>query len=228
MKVAVVGLGQFGAALARHLARHGAEVTAVDQDMKRVEEIKDDVALAVKLNAREEDELRSQGIDRADVVVAAIGDDFESDELVVVQAKRFGVKRVIGRASSPVHARILRLIGADEVVNPEEEAAERLAQRLLHPSLKNYFELIEGYSVAEVDAPRSFLEKSIAELDLRGRLHVNLVAIKRELPTPAGESPRETVDPVPSPSRKFRAGDVLVLAGSDAAIQGVLREAQEG
>lgn len=220
MKVTVIGLGQFGKSLALQLAKAGAEVIAIDSNMDVVDDVKNDVTLAVKLDATDERDLKSQGVHKADVVVASIG-DFEANQLVTVLAKRFGVPRVIARASSPTHARILKLIGADEVILPEDEAASKLTQKLLLPSLHNYFELIEGYSVAELQVPESFHGKTLAELDLRRKFGVNLIALKRKGPE------RAIVDPVPSPQEVIRPGDVIAVAGADASLAKMLDLAKQ-
>ncbi|MBL8863338.1 MAG: TrkA family potassium uptake protein [Planctomycetes bacterium] len=131
MKVAVVGLGLFGRALAVDLARAGAEVVAVDTDQELIDGVRDDVALAVCLDATDERELRAQGIDKVDVLVASIGNDFEANQLLVVLARELGIPKVVARAPSANHARILKLLGAHEVVLPEIEVAERTARALL-------------------------------------------------------------------------------------------------
>jgi trk system potassium uptake protein TrkA len=218
MKIAVIGLGQFGRALALRLARSGADVIAVDRDMEVVQELRDDVALAAKLDATDERSLRSQGIDQVDVLVAAIGGDFEANQLVVVQAKRLGIKRVVARAESAVHKRILELIGADEVVMPEEEAAERVSQLVMRPSLQSYFELVDGYSIVEAELPTAWAGKTIADLNLRHRYGVNLIAIKRVV------DERESINAVPMPSDAFQVGDVLAIAGSDESLKRLVDE----
>jgi trk system potassium uptake protein TrkA len=119
MKVAVVGLGLFGKSIALKLAAAGAEVVAIDAKRDLVDDVKDGVAVAVKLDATDEKELREQGVHQADLLVASIGDDFEANQLLVILAKRIGVKRVVARAPSETHAKILRMIGADDVVLPE-------------------------------------------------------------------------------------------------------------
>ncbi len=131
MKVAVVGLGLFGRALAVDLARAGAEVVAIDTDMSLVDDVRDEVAVAVCLDATDVKELRAQGIHRVDVLVASIGNDFEANQLLVVLAKELGIQRIVARAPSANHARILKLLGAHEVVLPEVEVAERMARTLL-------------------------------------------------------------------------------------------------
>lgn len=134
MKVAVVGLGLFGRALAVDLARAGAEVIAVDSDMSAVDGVRDEVELAVCLDATDGRELRAQGIHKVDVLVASIGNDFEANQLLVLLARELGIPRVVARAPSASHARILGLLGAHEVVLPEVEAAERMARSLLEPN----------------------------------------------------------------------------------------------
>lgn len=131
MKVTVVGMGLFGHALTLDLARAGIEVIAIDIDMAKLDPVRDEVALAVALDATDEKELRAQGVHGVDVLYACIGNDFEANQMLVVLAKELGIPKVIARAPSPSHARILRLLGADEVVLPEVEMAERTARKLL-------------------------------------------------------------------------------------------------
>ena len=123
MKYAVIGLGAFGSSAARQLFRKGAEVIGVDVNMDRVNSVKDEVSLVVRLDATHENALRSHGIGDVDVLIAAIGDNFEAQVLVVVHAKQHGIKKIIARATTPDHIRILKAVGADEVFNPEETAA---------------------------------------------------------------------------------------------------------
>ncbi|MBI2922993.1 MAG: TrkA family potassium uptake protein [Planctomycetes bacterium] len=219
MKVAVVGLGLFGRSLAVNLAKAGVEVYAVDSKLELIDDIRDEVAVAVQMDATDERELRAQGIHEMDALVASIGDDFETNQLLVLMAKKIGIKRVIARAPSPVHARILKLVGADEVVMPEEQAAAECARHIRQPSLKGYFELIEGYSVAEIEAPESFTGKSLAELDLKKRFRVNLVAYRRPSSDPGLPA---RINAVPMGNDRLHKGDVLAVAGRDEDIQRLL------
>jgi len=131
MKVAVVGMGLFGNSLALDLARAGVEVIAIDHEIGKLGDVRDEVALAVALDATDEKALRAQGVHRVDVLIACIGNDFEANQLLVVLAKKLGIPRVVARAPSPNHSRILTLLGADEVVMPEIEMAERMARKML-------------------------------------------------------------------------------------------------
>jgi trk system potassium uptake protein TrkA len=131
MKAAVIGLGVFGQTLAVTLARAGIEVIAIDSKSDAVDDVKDDVALAVALDSTDEKALRAQGIQEVDVLVSCIGENFEANQLTVILAKKIGVRHVICRASTQTHARILKLIGADFVFTPEVAAAESLARHIL-------------------------------------------------------------------------------------------------
>ena len=219
MKVAVVGLGLFGKSLAVNLARSGIEVIAIDANVELVDDVKDEVAVAVKLDATDEKELRAQAVHEVDVLVASIGDNFEANQLLVILAKQMGIKRVLARAPSAVHERILKMIGADEIVLPEQQAAEDLSRKLAQPSLKGYFELIEGYSVAEIEAPVAFHGKSLSELELKQKHKVNLIAIKRPSPTDEG---RPSINAVPLGTDVLQKGDILAVAGRDEDLKGLL------
>jgi len=220
-RFAVIGLGNFGMRLAISLADAGAEVIAVDRDAERVESIKDRVALAVCLDSTDERALRAQGIDQVDVAIVGIGTLFEASVLATVILKQIGIPRVISRATSGVRAQILARVGADDIVNPERESAERWCNRLLAPSILERTVLAEGYSLVQVQAPESFLNKTLAELEVGSRFRVLVVAMRRTVGAgEAGQEPlRQTIISVPGPESVIRPGDVLVLIGSDEAIE---------
>lgn len=214
MKFAVIGLGEFGRAAALGLASNGVEVIAVDSRMDEVEAVKDEVALAVCLDASHEDAMLSHGIGEVDVLVAAIGSNFEAQVLVVVHAKSAGIKKIIARATTPDHFRVLKAVGADEVFNPEQEAARWMVQRLLIRDITNYFELAEGFSIVEVAAPAGIVGKTLEDLQLRRRFRLNLVAIKKMTTSPTGDKIVDRFNPVPLPSDIIQKDDTLALVGS--------------
>jgi len=214
MKCAVIGLGEFGRAAAVGLAQNGVEVIAVDIDMEHVNAIKDQVALAVRLDASQEEALAAHGIGDVDVLLAAIGANFEAQVLVVVHAKQLGIKKIVARATTPDHRRVLKAVGANEVLNPEEEAARWMVQRLVITNISSYFELAEGFSIVEVNAPPGIVGKSLEELNLRRRFRINLVAIKRMETTASGERQLKGINPVPMPNEIIHSNDVLALVGS--------------
>lgn len=214
MKCAVIGLGDFGRAAAIGLARAGAEVIAIDRSMDRLNLVKDEVALAVRLDASQRETLEAQGIDKVDALITTIGKNFEAQVLVVVHARAMGIPRIVARALTEDHRRVLQAVGAHEVFNPEEEAARTMIQRLTISDIKNYFELADGFSLVEVEAPASTVGHTLRELDLRQRFRVNLIAIKRMGPGPDGTLVIQEFKAVPMPEDVIREKDVLALAGS--------------
>lgn len=215
MKCFVVGLGEFGYAAALALAKNGAEVIAIDREMSLVESIKDEVSLAVCLDASKREALEAHDVGEADVFLAAIGRNFEAQVLAVVHASRLGVPRIVGRAVTPTHAEILREVGATEVLNPEEAAAKRVVQGLMAPNVSEYFELADGFSLAEVEVPAGAIGRSLIELDMRSRFRLNVVGIQRRDPK-AERGFR--FDPLPDPNSQLLEGEVLALVGSDLDI----------
>ncbi len=214
MKCAVIGLGDFGRAAAIGLARAGAEVIAIDRNMDRLNQVKEEVALAIRMDATHRDALEAQQIGQIDVLVATIGKNFEAQVLVVVHARTMGIKRIVARALTEDHRRVLEAVGATEVFNPEQEAARNMVQRLTISNIRNYFELADGFSLVEVDAPASTVGSTLRELDLRQRFRVNLVAIKRMTIGRDGARVVKEFKAVPMPEDVVQANDVLALAGS--------------
>jgi trk system potassium uptake protein TrkA len=220
-RFAVIGMGRFGRRLAVMLSEAGADVIAIDRQREVIEQIRDQVTLAVSLDSTDEEALRAQGIDKVDVAVVGIGTAFEAAALTTVILKQLGVPRVISRATSEVRAQVLSRIGADDIVNPEKESAERWANRLLAPAVIERIELAEGYSLAQVPVPESFHGKTLEQLAIRRRYQVNVVAIRRttEEPDEAGQvRSRQFVITGPMADSVIQRGDVLVIIGGDDAI----------
>jgi len=211
IRAAVVGLGRFGLTLAKSLAEAGHEVIAIDSDPVIIEEIQDSVTLAVRMDATDEAALLAQGVDKVDVAIVSIGEGFEANTLVTVILKKLRVRKVVARAQTAMRARILELVGADEIISPEEESAIRLANRLTNPHIMSYIELSAGHSLVQIEAPRKFIGSSLASLDLRKKARVNIIAIRR--PSQA-EGGYDVID-VPGPDDVIQMGDVLVIVGAD-------------
>jgi len=224
-RVAVIGLGRFGMTLARRLGESGAEVIAIDADARLVDQVKDVVSSAVRLDSTDPAALSNQELAKCDVAVVAIGENFEAALLTTVIVKKLGIKRVICRAQSEVHAEIYRQIGADEVIQPEMQAGATLGRSLASPHIEEVVPLAEGYSLIELHAPQIFFEKTLAGLNLRAKYQVNLVAIKRiRRVAIGGRNVNEEVLSVPTPDEVIRPGDTLVLVGSNDALNRLPRE----
>ena len=207
--------------LARLLAEDGADVIAVDSDKECVDAIRDHVSLAVCLDATDAEALKSQGIDKVDVAIVGVGESFENSVLATVTLKELNVPTVISRATSRVRAEILARVGADDVVNPEKESAQRWKSRLLAPSIMERIELAEGASLVQLESPESFHNKTLAQLDLRKEYRVNIVAIRRTMEEiEDGQTViRQFVISVPTGDTAIKKGDVLILIGTDEAIE---------
>lgn len=221
-RFAVIGLGRFGSRLATNLAAAGAEVIAIDRDRDRVEEIRDQVTLALALDATDEQALRIQGVDQVGTAVVGIGHNFEAAALTTVLLKSMRVTRVITRAGSAMQAKILSRVGADGVVSPEDESADRWSHRLLAPFMIDHVELGHGYALIQMPAPSEWVDKPLVDLDLRKKHKVTVVAIKRRVPSasPSGvDMYDEVVLDVPQPSSRITRDDTLVLAGFDRDLE---------
>ncbi len=208
---AVIGLGQFGQAIATSLAAQGQAVLAVDRDMVPIEEIQDDVDAAVQADATDENALYGLRLEQMSVVIVAMGaHSVEASILTTALLKEMGVPRIIARAANDLHARILRSVGASEVIDPEQEMGTRLARRLSQPSIVDQIDLGNA-EIAEVEAPEAFVGQSLAELDLRNQYRVSVLAIRR------GDS----VDANPRADHRLESGDVLVVIGLREAVNRV-------
>jgi trk system potassium uptake protein TrkA len=220
-RFAVIGLGRFGQHLARALAAAGAEVIAIDQDADVVREMRDDASVAVRMNSTDVEALRSQGVSDADAAIVGIGEDFESAALTVAALKELGVRHIIARAMTLTQGTILRKVGADAIAFAERESALRWAHRLTLPRLEQYVELGEGHSLIYMRAPDSFCHKTLAELGLRRKHNVNVVAIRREVAVRRGDEEKGSsaqIVAVPQPDTKILPHDVLILVGSNESL----------
>ncbi|QDG51211.1 TrkA family potassium uptake protein [Persicimonas caeni] len=207
-ETAVIGLGQFGQAVARSLASQGQAVLAVDNDMDHIEAVQDVVDVAVQADATDEDALYGLRLEQMSVAIVAMGaHSVEASILTTALLKEMGVPRIIARASNELHARILRSVGANEVIDPEQEMGRRLARRLSQPSIVDQIDLGNA-ELAEVEAPEAFVGKTLAELDLRNEYHVSVLAIRRG----------DTVEPNPRAEVQLVSGDIMVVIGRPEAV----------
>jgi trk system potassium uptake protein TrkA len=215
-RFAVIGLGRFGRKLAIALSMSGAEVIAIDKDRMIIEDIRDQVTHAVRLDGTDEDALKAQEVDKVDVAIIGMGERgraFESAILTVVNLKQMGVPLIYARAANLIAGQVFSAVGATDVIYPEIETAQRWAYRLIAPHIEEKIDFAPGYSLARVKSPASFNEKTVMELQLRQRYNVNLVAIKRA--NPDREEKDDGIINVPMPSTVIYAEDILMVAGSD-------------
>ncbi len=178
-RFAVVGLGQFGTAIARTLAKRGAEVIAIDNNPNNVEDLKDEVAVAVCLDATDVKALRAQNIHEMDAVVVAIGENFEALLLCVVLLMEMKVPRIIARANGKHQRMILEKIGINEILSPENDVGLAVAERLLNPTILTTLMLPDNYEIVEIKTPRTMVNRSLNDIGLRTKYNLNLITIKR-------------------------------------------------
>ena len=202
--IIVLGLGRFGYAVATRLAKKGAYVTAVDLNYKTIEKIASLVSSAVQADITEEVALRSLGINNYDAAIIATGSDLEASIEATLICKDSGINQVIAKASSESHARILEKIGADYIVFPEADTAERLARSLVGPNLLEVIEFSDEFSIIEVKAHKSWLGKNLIDLDFRKEYQMNVVAFERD--------GIMIIDF--DPSLEIEENDILVLIGT--------------
>lgn len=220
-RFAVIGLGRFGMSLATHLTEAGAEVVAIDADRRVIENIKDEVTVAVALDATDEHALRAQNLEKVDAAIVCMGESFEANQLATLLLKNIGVKRIIAKANTTTQRHILQLIGADQVISPEEEMGAKLAKRLLVPFALEMIPLAEGFSMIEINAPAAFVGKALKDLKLRQRFGINVVAIKKHHPPESeGATPViASIDSLPSPESIINEYDILILIGHEDGLR---------
>ena len=207
---AIIGLGNFGFYLAASLFKKGHEVLAIDINSKQVQEIRDKVSRAVIADATDPQALRELELKTMDAVVVCIGSILNNSILATLNVKDLGVKRVVAKAVSAPHGRILRKIGADEIYFPEKDLALSAAQRLDNPNVLDYLPFMEGYSIVQLSPPVSFIGKSLIELNLINRFGVQVIAIKELVP--------ENVVMIPTGRFVVKDSDILVILGPDQAL----------
>ena len=204
----VIGMGRFGSEVARRLCELGCEVLAIDSRNELIQPMSDVVTQAVVADAKDKEVLRALGVKDFDCAVVAIGGSLADSVLTTMNLKELGVKYIVCKAHDDTHRQVLIKLGADQVVIPEQENAARLAKSLASRNVLDYIELSDDYGIIEVPAPGVWQDKSLIELNVRAKLGVNILAVRR-----GGEI---TV----SPSAEFRIlqGDVLVVLGDTAAL----------
>lgn len=205
----VVGLGRFGSSLGRELVELGHEVLGIDKDEEAVQEMSDILTYCVSADCTDEDALRSLGARNFDCGVVAIGDNIQASILTTILLKDLGVKKVVAKAMTELHGRVLEKIGVDRVVYPERDMGIRVAHQLVSPNLLDYIELSKDYTIAELAVPRSLNGKSLHEFNPRARFGCSIVAINK----PQG------IIIAPTAADILTERDVMVVIGTNEQIE---------
>lgn len=204
-QVMVLGLGRFGSAVARELERLGHEVLAIDRAEQRVNDIAPDVTHALQLDAADEDALRSAGAADFATAIVAISTDAEPSIFATMVLKRLGVRTVIAKAGSLLHGEILSRIGADRVVFPERETGLRLAHSFSVPYVIDYLDVAPNFGIEKIRPPKSFVGETLGDLDLKRRLGLTPIVLRRG----------QQVFVNPAREERVAEGDELILIGRD-------------
>ncbi len=216
-QVVVIGLGQFGMGLIRALSRAPVEVIAIDSDEDRMQLASTWVTRALCFDATQEAALSELQPRQRDVFVVATGDQSKEVGIICTALlKQLGAKRIIARANDELHARILRLVGADDVVNPEWDFGERFAPRILSSHILGEMLLGSDLVVSEFEAPKSMHNRTIRELNLQRGHGITLIAVR---------SARQGGVRQVAPDDRIEPGDILVSASKQGSLEHLLSEA---
>ncbi|MTI61190.1 MAG: TrkA family potassium uptake protein [Firmicutes bacterium] len=201
----VIGLGNFGASVAKTLVDKGYNVLAIDKNKEKVQELANTVTHAVEADATDEEVLKTLGVRNFDLAVVSIGNNIHANVLTTLLLKELGVSYVIVKAQDNLHGNLLSKVGADRIIYPERDMGVRIAHNLISSNVMDYLEFSPNYSIIELPVTASMVGKNLAELKIGSQYNLNLVAIKRK-----GEiniSVRNDIS--------FSSGDIMVVFGSN-------------
>ncbi len=210
-RVVVIGLGIFGFNIVKDLYENGLEVVAVDKNKEIIQKIRDFSTKAIVADGTDKEVLESLGIQPDDVVIISFGEDLSASTLITLHLKELKVKHIIVKAPNEDHKRVLEKVGANEVIIPEREMADKVARSLISPNVLDYIPLSEDYTICEIAPPPSFYGKTIAELHLRTKYHVEVIAVKEMLP--------DRITMIPRADFVVKDSDILVVIGKEQDVQ---------
>jgi len=214
-RFAVFGTGRYGTQIALSLAKRGAEVFTFDAKSEKAEHLKDEVALAVTLDATDKKTLVGQNVQDMDAAVVAIGENFEATVLTTLNLLDLEIPRIIVRANDKNQHRILQSLGVKEILSPESEVASVVSERLINPSIRGFLQLPDEYEIAEIKAPRNCQGRTLKDISLSSRYELRLITIRREFQEKVNGEMKTTehIIGVPQPDTEIRDTDTLVVFG---------------
>jgi trk system potassium uptake protein TrkA len=210
-RVVVIGLGIFGFNIAKDLYENGLEVIAIDKNKEVIQKIRDFSTKAVLADGADKEVIESIGIQPDDVVIISFGEDLAAATLITLHLKELKVKNIIVKAPNEDYKHVLEKVGATEVVIPERAMADKVAKSLISPNVLDYIPLSEDYTIFEMAPSPSFMGKTIGELHLRSKYHIEVIAVREMLP--------ERLIMVPRADFVIKDSDVLVVIGKEKDIQ---------
>ena len=212
----IIGCGRFGRSVAVTLAELGHEVLVIDKDEDTINEISTSVTHAVSADVMIEGTLESLGIHNMDEVIVAMGSNFEASLMATAVAKENNVKTVIAKVSDKIHGRIMKKVGADRVIIPEKDSGIRLAYNISTSNILDYIEVSDDFSIMEVKPPKSWIGRSLAQLDIRNNYGVTVVAVKEE--------DVKEININPKPDYVFDQSDIVLVLGKYKKIEAIVGE----
>ncbi len=204
---AIIGLSSFGHYLAKYLSEKGHHVMAIDKDEDRIERVKSFVDRAVIADANEKETLAGLGLAELDAVIVSLGDQIDASILVTLYLRELRCKKIVAKAITEDHGKILDIIGATQVIFPERDEAYRLAQTIVTDYVLDSISLSEGISIIEIAPPNNVVGKTLGELDLRNRYGVLVLIVKELVP--------EKIVMIPTADHMIKDSDILVILGKD-------------
>ena len=206
--VLIIGMGRMGRHLAHKLQALGNEVMIVDKDPDIIEALSDRFTDSNICDCTNEAVIETLGVDNFDICFVTIGEDFQASLVITSLLKQHGARMIVSKAKQDIQADLLRQIGADEVVRPEREIAEKLAVRYNSDNILDYIPLTAEYSLYELPVPGTWAGQTLAELNIRRKYQVNIIAVKRG----------ELLDPNVGPDYRFSTSDHIILVGKSDAV----------
>ncbi|PKN71666.1 MAG: potassium transporter TrkA [Deltaproteobacteria bacterium HGW-Deltaproteobacteria-12] len=210
-RAVVIGLGIFGYHIARTLFENGFEVVAIDKNKEAVQRIRDYSSKAVLADGTDKEVMEEIGIHDDDIAIISFGEDLAASTLITLHLRQQKVKNIIVKAPNEEHKLILEKVGATDVIIPEMDVAKKIAKSLISPNVLDYIPLSEDYIISEIAPPNSFLGKTIRELGLRAKYHIEVIAVRDVI--------SDSVQMVPQADFVIKDGEVLVVIGKEVDIR---------
>lgn len=210
-RFAIIGLGNFGFHMAKALFEDGNEVVAIDADKARVQAVDPHATEAIVLDATDKEALRSLGLETMDGVIVSTGTRISTSILICLFLQEIGVKKILAKAQDEDHGKILRRVGATEIIHPERDMAVRVSKSLSRPNVLDFIPLTAEYDLLQVGPPTEFVGKNLKELNLRAEYNVHIIAIKEQAP--------ENLILVPPADFVIKKSDILIMLGKSQDIR---------
>ncbi len=229
MKFIVIGLGNFGSALAARLTSMGHEVIGIDSNKEKTEIYKDAITQTIRLDCTSEQALATLPLKECDYAIVTIGEDFGASVMATALLKQAGVKKIVSRAINPLHHKVVEALGVDLILQPEYDAASRFADSILFSGVSNSYDITDDYKIIEASLPERYDGMLLSEVDFTNRHSLLVLTVIR---TEASKSifgqpqlKRKSLG-LPSASLKLMKGDLLLLFGKLKDIEKLLRHQQ--